>query len=498
MAVSIAAPSQHRFLGHPIQLVPLFLSEMWERFSFYGMRALLILYMVDHLKFADADAFDVLGSYLALVYALPMLGGIMADRVLGHRNAVMVGQVLMALGHITLTFDGGAMPGPETQQVLYTGLALVAVGNGFMKPNISTLVGKLYEEGDPRRDAGFSIFYMGINIGAAAASIACAQLAAAYGWRWGFGAAGLGMLIGLAVFSASRASLPEESLPAQRRPSLPLWLWPLILVLLAATWGLLQAHVLTGFLLAASGALVVAYLGYQMAARASDVERGRMVAALLLTAASIVLWFVSEQAAGSLTLLADRHVPRVFLGYDIAAASYQSLNPIFIIGFAPVLGQLSLALGERGRDLSTPAKFALGLALTGASMAVLWLPCQLAGAGMQQISPWWLVLSYLLGAIGELLISPIGLSAITRLAMPGMVGTMMGLWFLGSSAGEFLAQEAGKLVSIDPSTGNGESHLGDYITLFVALTAIGMISAAVIFLARSWLDRLIAEPERRD
>ena len=497
MTIAIGALPRRTFLGHPIMLVPLFLSETWERFSFYGMRALLILYMVKHLGFGDESAFDVLGNYLALVYAMPMLGGLMADRLLGHRNAVMVGQVLMALGHLTLTYDGGTTPGEGARQVLFLGLALVAVGNGFMKPNISTLVGRLYAEGDPRRDAGFQLFYMGVNLGAATAALACAWLADTYGWNYGFGAAGLGMLVGLAIFSVSRSHLPGDELPGGRKATMPIWLSPLLIGLVAGTWALLQLHTAMGALLAACAAAVISYLAYYTMRRGTSLERGRMVAAALLVVASIILWFLNEQASGSLNLLAERHIPRELLGMHIAAASYQSINPLAIIILSPALGQLSLMLATRGRDLSTQAKFTLGMVLTAGSMALLLVPCWLAGEATQ-ISAWWLVLSYVVGAAGEVLISPIGLSAITRLAMPGMVSTMMGLWFLGTAGGDFLAQQVGKLVSVDPSaTGAATSHLADYLTLFVVLTAVGTIASAIIFLAQSWLGRLIAEPKRQ-
>jgi POT family proton-dependent oligopeptide transporter len=494
MSLSLAQSPSRTFLGHPIMLVPLFLSETWERFSFYGMRALLILYMVQHLKLADAAAFDILGNYLALVYAVPMLGGFMADRVLGYRNAVMIGQILMAAGHLIMTFDGGSTPGPETSQVLFFGLALVAVGNGFMKPNISTLVGRLYEEGDPRRDAGFSLFYMGVNLGAATAAIACGWLAEQFGWSYGFGAAGIGMLIGLAIFSASRSSLPEDALPGGKKARLPVWLVPMVLGLITASWALLQAHAVMGVLLSAGAAGVISLLAYHTMRHATTIQQGRMLAAALLIVAEIVLWFLNEQTSGSLALLADRHIPRDVMGLHVAAASYQSLNPLFIILLAPLLGQIWLMLARRGGDLSTQAKFTLGLILTAASMGLLLLPCMLA-AGQTEISPWWLVVSYLVGALGELLISPIGLSAITRLAMPGMVGTMMGLWFLGTAGGDFLAQEVGKLVSVAPSAAGSTSNLAGYVTLFAVLTAIGTISSAVIFLVQPWIGRLIAEPK---
>jgi POT family proton-dependent oligopeptide transporter len=491
MSLAAALP-ERRFLGHPMMLVPLFLSETWERFSFYGMRALLVLYMVNYLKFADSTALDTLGNYLALVYALPMLGGLMADRLLGYRNAVMIGQVLMAFGHLTMAFDGGATPGDATRQILFVGMALVAVGNGFMKPNISTMVGKLYAPGDARRDAGFSLFYMGVNLGAAGGGLATAWLAQEYGWSWGFGAAGLGMLIGLAVFAAARPHLPADAIAGGGRPRMPSWLLPAIAALVVITWALLQAHEITGLLLSVGAAVVISILAYHALRHGTELQRGRMLAALLLALASIVLWFIADQSAGSLTLLAERHTPREVFGLQIPAASYQNLNPIFIIVLAPLLGQLWLFLANRRSDLSSQAKFTLGLLMTAGSAAALLLPCFLAGSG-EQISPWWLVLSYLVGAAGEVLISPIGLSAITRLAMPGVVGTMMGLWFLATAGADFLAEEVGKLVSIDPSVAGATSHLGDYVTLFTVLTAIGVAASALLYLLQPWLTRLVAD-----
>jgi POT family proton-dependent oligopeptide transporter len=333
---------------------------------------------------------------------------------------------------------------------------------------------------------------MGVNLGAATSAIVCAWLADAYGWSWGFGAAGIGMLVGLVIFAVSRPSLPADAMPKGAQPRVPLWLFPLLAVLVAATWWLLQAHAIMGFLLSGSAALIIAFLAYHTLQHGTSVQRGRMLAAALLTVASIILWFINEQASGSLSLLTDRHIPRVVYGIDVPAAAYQSLNPLFIIILSPLLGAISLSLAQRNRDLSTQAKFTLGMVLTAASMAVLLVPCWAAGDGME-ISAWWMVLSYLVGSIGEVLISPIGLSAITRLAMPGMVSTMMGLWFLGTAGGDFLAQEVGKLVSIDPSTAGATSNLADYVTLFAVLTAVGCIASALLFLLQPWLGRLSAE-----
>jgi POT family proton-dependent oligopeptide transporter len=490
MGMSTVPVAGRSFFGHPWGIVPLSLTETWERFSFYGMRALLILYMIQHLKLADDSAFDVLGNYLSLVYLMPLLGGLIADRVTGHRKAVMIGLVLMMLGHMALAFDSEATPSALTEQILFAALALVAVGNGFMKPNISTLVGRLYEDGDARRDAGFSIFTMGVNLGALASALVCGTLAERFGWSYGFGAASIGMMIGLWTFVSARGSLPGDEVG--RGPGrLPLWLWPAILALVTATWLLMRAHAIVAVLLAVAAAAVIGLLVYHAGRYGTKQQRGRMVVAFVLTGAAIILWFLNEQAAGSLNLLAERHVPREIYGLHIGAPVYQSLNPLFIIALAPVLGQLWVILGRRGGDLVAPTKFALGLVLVALGMAVLVVPCRLADSAAM-ISPWWLVLSYLLSAAGELLISPIGLSAITRLAMPGLVGTMMGLWFLGIAGGEFLAQEAGKLVSLG-APDVAASTLDGYWTLFALLTGVGIVAAGVIGLLRPWLGRLMGE-----
>jgi len=448
------------------------------------MRALLILYMVRALKFDDETAYDTLGNYLALVYTMPLLGGIIADRVTGHRRAVLIGLTLMTAGHLCLACDGLLAP-EGARQALFLALALVAVGNGFMKPSIATLVGRLYGSEHSRRDAGFSIFTMGVNIGAFASALVCGTLADRFGWSWGFGSAAIGMLIGMATFIGGSKALPED---ATRR--LPLWLPFLCLALVASAWLLMQFHALVGLALAAGAAGTIGWLLRQTAKLGAPREQGRVAAGLALSVAAIVLWFLNDQAAGSLNLLADRHVPRTVLGLHVAAPLYLSLNPLFIIALAPVLAQLWVMLARRGGDLATPTKFAIGLVFIAAGMGVLAIPCALAGTGL--IAPGWLVLSFLLSGIGELMISPIGLSATTRLAPPGLGSTMMGLWFLGTAGGDFLAQEAGKLASLGTPDADAASLAG-YERLFTWLGAIGLAAAVAMALVGPLLRRLMGE-----
>lgn len=478
--------SVRSFFGHPWGLLPLSLTETWERFSYFGMRALLILYMVRYLRLDDDIAYDLLGNYLSLVYTMPLIGGIIADRVTGHRNAVMIGLVLMALGHLSLACDGLLDGGAGARQLLLAGLALVAVGNGFMKPSIATLVGRLYGAESAQRDAGFSIFTMGVNIGAFASALVCGSLADRFGWSFGFGAAAIGMMIGLVTFIAGRRSLPED---ATNR--LPPWLPFFCAALVGSAWLLMQAHALVGLCLVVGAVGTIGWLAYHAVQSGSSRLQGRMIAGFALTAASVILWFLNDQAAGSLNLLADRHVPRTVLGLRIAAPVYLSLNPLFIIALAPVLAQLWIVMARRGGDLATATKFAIGLVFIAAGMGVLTIPCRLAGAdGL--ISPAWLVLSFLLSGIGELLISPIGLSAITRLSMPGLASTTMGLWFLGTAGGDFLAQEAGKLASLSVPDAASTS-LDGYWSLFAWLGATGLAAATAMALMRPWLGRLMGE-----
>src|SRR5512145_2532853 len=383
-------PKREPSQGHPPALFMLFFTEMWERFSYYGMRALLVLYMVQHFRFSDERAYGVYGSYTALVYATPIFGGMLADRLLGYKKAVVLGGTLMALGHFAMAFDRG----------FYPALGLLIVGNGFFKPNISTIVGRLYPGGDRRRDAGFTIFYVGINLGAALAPALCGVIGQSYGWHYGFGLAGLGMLVGLAVFLrgqrwVSGLADPPDIKHLRERVGLglsrehSLYLGALGAVVVA--WQLVQHGAWVGRLLSVVGAIVFVGLVTHIVRLVERVERDRLIVALVLTTFSVVFFAFFEQAGSSLNLFADRNVDRQLsptlqrlLGalvapfggrvpQEIPASLFQAVNPIFILILAPLFSMLWVGLGKRGREPSTPSKFAFGILQLGLGFGALWL-----------------------------------------------------------------------------------------------------------------------------
>jgi POT family proton-dependent oligopeptide transporter len=392
--------------GHPRGLSTLFFTEVWERFSYYGMRAFLFLYMTypaaqGGLEFPIEKASLIYGSYTALVYFMSLPGGWLADRVFGQYRSVLFGGILIAMGHFTLTFP----PLP----CFFLGLSLIVLGTGLLKPNISAMVGCLYAEGDARRDAGFSIFYMGINIGSAVAPLVCGTLAQKVSWHLGFAAAGVGMLLGLVQYLAGR----KRVLPALERlkPQRPV--------------GLAQREPV--FPLSRGEWMRVAAIG-------------------LLFVFSVVFWACFEQAGSSLTLFADRHTrPFYVFGTKSESSWYQSINAAFIVLLAPVFAALWVRLGPR--NPTSPTKFTLGLIFVGLGFLPMVVASLLAREG--QVSPLWLVLLYLLHTIGELCLSPVGLSATTKLAPARLVGFMMGIWFLSLSLGSYLGSwVAGKFEQI--------------------------------------------------
>ncbi|HEY2405768.1 MAG TPA: peptide MFS transporter [Polyangiaceae bacterium] len=422
----------------PAALRYLFFAEAWERFSFYGMKALLVFYMTKRFAFGDEQAYAVYGSYTALVYATPVLGGMLADRVLGFRKAVVLGAVLMALGHFAMTV--------ERVDVFYLALGLLICGNGFFKPNISSIVGRLYRPDDPRRDAGFSIFYMGINLGAGLAGIVCGNLGERFGWHWGFGVAGLGMLVGLGVFLraqpllAGLAEPPDRDKLAARRFGLSreAWIYVGVFAAVLLAWRLVEQTKLVGVLLSVFGGVVLLGLVIMLARMESKLERERLYAALFLTLVSVVFWAFFEQAGTSMNLFTDRNVNRSVFGVSIPASVFQSVNPAFILLLAPPLTTLWLLLGRRGREPSSTLKFALGILQLGLGFGALYfgaLTSQKTG-----IVPLpWLLLGYLLHTMGELCLSPVGLSLMTKLSPVKTTGLMMGVWFLSTAFAQYAA-----------------------------------------------------------
>jgi proton-dependent oligopeptide transporter, POT family len=431
-----------QIFGHPRGLAVLFFTEMWERFSYYGIRAILILFMTAStatggLGFDVGTASVVYGLFTAMAYLAALPGGWVADRIIGQRKAVLYGGVLIAAGNLLMW-----LPGLVT---FYSGLPLVVAGTGLLKPNVSAIVGQLYPEGDARRDAGFSIFYMGINLGAFLAPLACGWVATEINWRYGFLLAGIGMALGIVQYLAGARSLghaglaPAANDPAARRQFAlgSAVLLGVLLVTAALAWqGIVSAKSIAD----ASGLLLVvtvlAFFGWMFGSASwTPVERKRLTVVAVLFFASCIFWSVFEQAGSSLNLFAQRNTDNVVGGFDMPAPWYQSINALFIISLAPVFAWLWLKLGSR--EPSSPAKFAWGLVLVGLGFIVMIGGATIAETGVR-VSPLWLLVTYLLHTMGELCLSPVGLSAMTKLAPARVAGLMMGVWFLSISVGNYM------------------------------------------------------------
>jgi proton-dependent oligopeptide transporter, POT family len=414
--------SKRDLLGHPRGLVTLFFTETWERFSYYGMRAFLILYMVHALGFDDKHAGSVYGTYTGSVWFAAIFGGLIADRWLGHFRSVLWGGVIIALGHFTLAFH----PLP----FFYVGLALVVIGTGLLKPNVSTLVGSLYAPGDERRDAGFSIFYMGINLGAFLGPLIAGYLAQNVDWHIGFACAGVGMTLGLLVYVSLRGWLAPgiERLQARPRPT-------------AADS---PAGPPAGF---------------------SAADWKRMAAVVVFFLFASLFWAGYEQAGSSLNLFADRYVRLELLGVKLYASWFVSVQAAFVIFLSPAFAWLWIKLGSR--QPSSPAKFAFALLFMGLAFLLL-MPAGSIAQGGIRVSPLWLVGAFFIEELGELSLSPVGLSVVTKLAPTRVVGLMMGVWFLSNALGNKLAGWAAGFISTMPMA-----------TLF-GVTAVTMLGAAVV------------------
>ncbi len=438
--------------GHPAGLRTLFFTEMWERFSYYGMRAMLILYMVDAsggLGLDDQTAAAIYGLYTAAVYVVALPGGWIADRLIGAQRAIFIGGLIIASGHFTLAFPG--------RVPFFLGLLLIICGTGLLKPNISAAVGELYPQGDGRRDAGFTLFYMGINIGAFLGPLVCSTLGESgrFGWHWGFAAAGIGMVGGLWYFQRTRHRLGDAGRLPSLDPTRPAdrarihagWraVGTAVALIVATSTALLTdlvevdavaAAERTGMLIAA---VAVAYFVYLFVfAGLSGEEKRRVVVIVILFLACALFWAGFEQTGSSFNLFAERYTQRVFAGFEIPAGWFQSINAFFVFTLAPVMAALWVRLAQRNLDPSTPAKFGLGLILLGTGFLVMIGAATIVIAG-QQVLPSWLVMTYLLHTIGELALSPVGLSATTKLAPHRFAGQMMGVWFLGTALGNLVA-----------------------------------------------------------
>ena len=583
MSDSIAATAEdylhdEELWGHPKGLYVCFTTELWERFSFYGMKYLLLLYLTKYHLFADEDGLDVLGAYAGLVYALPVIGGLLADRFLGMRKSVLFGGILLSLGHILMAVEGHqaifyaagttltenltlasgqilsagtvlteSITSRDTAalNVFYLAISLIVMGVGYLKPNISTIVGKLYTKDDPRRDSGFTIFYMGINIGSFAATLLCGWLGETFGWKYGFGAAGIGMIIGLFTFMHGQKYLKGHAEPSDPEMlsqkvfgplsrewsiyllSLPvlgvLWLLvqhePVVLLtqnvfLIVSIVGIILYSMIyrktehsntTAYLFAAvailaglyaAGAnlgflpggeklaeyavysavvLILGFVVYGFRTHNSD-EFGRTVVLMVLILSTVVFWALFEQSAGSMTLFADRVVDREAFGITFTAAQFGSLNAGFIMLLAIPFAALWVWLAKYELEPRTPVKFGLGIIQAGLGFGALVLGSQFANeAG--QVAMIWLVLAYLLHTTGELCLSPVGLSAVTKLSIGRVVGVSMGTWFLATALSETVATRLGKLAAISTHGGesaNTTSALETYTQLFEFLMYVGI------------------------
>ena len=435
----IATQREPEFAGHPKGLYMLFFAEMWERFSYYGMRALLIFYLTKHWLFSDGKANLIYGAYTSLVYITPVLGGYLADRYLGQRRAVVFGGLLLAAGHTLMAVEGVGGQSDPTINVFWAALAFIIVGSGFLKANISVMVGQLYKLTDIRRDGAYTIFYMGINVGAAIGTILVGYLGETIGWGYGFGLAGIGMLAGLVVFVLGKKALGGAGEPpAPLARSKEVTLYGIGVASVAVIWALIQYQDVIQTLLAVSGVALLGYVLYETFKLPKE-PRERMFAILFLISLNPLFWGLFEQAGGSMSLFTDRFVDRG----AVPASLFQSINPIYIILFAPVFAALWQWLGTRGKEPSAPAKFGLALAQMGlANLVLVW---GAEAIGLEVMTPVFFVLMYyLLATTAELCLSPVGLSAMNRLAPSYLASLIMGAWFYMTAVGNFVAGKIGE------------------------------------------------------
>ena len=440
--------SEKSFFGHPLGLRTLFFTELWERMSYYGMRGLLVLYMTigvvgnPGLGWSNIEANAIYGIYAGMVYFLALPGGWLADNLLGYQKAVLYGALIIMFGHFTL-----AIP---LEQTFILGLALVAIGTGLLKPNISSIVGQLYADNDERRDSGFTVFYMSINIGSMLGFAVCGYLGERIGWHWGFGAAGIGMLFGVLQFiffkdNLGEAGLYPNSMSQERRKSLKFWTISTILfflvIVLAGMLGIWNvdpvffAERFRDFLVVIS----FVYFGYLFFfAGLTSNEKKNVLMLLLLFVGAAAFWSGFDQSAGSLSIFTRDYVNLTFGSFQAPVSWTQFLNPLFVVMFAPFFAYLWIYLGKRNLNPNTPIKFAIGLIFMGLGFIVMLYAVEYAlisaPVGVQ-----WLLLTYLLHTFGELVLSPVGLSAFSRYSPKKYLGQMMGLWFLASSLGGVLA-----------------------------------------------------------
>ncbi|HEV2746584.1 MAG TPA: peptide MFS transporter [Allosphingosinicella sp.] len=565
-----SAPSTDTsFFGHPKGLAVLFFAEMWERFSFYGMRALLVLYLTQHFLFGDEEAQGLYAAYASLVYLMPVLGGLIADKYLGSRKAVTIGAILLVCGHFGMAFEGSGSkqyvdvagqsyevvtegrgedrklmltsPGGVTTpmnfskqgltvengaalglpaavptgsfttrtvqdplfvQILFLSLSLIIVGVGFLKANISTIVGALYAPDDPRRDRGFTIFYMGINLGSVLATLGCGYLGIKYGWAYGFGLAGFGMLLGLITFLAGQKHLLGKAEPPrpeklkQRSFVGANYEWTIYvfgLLMLLPMWFLVQRDDIVTNVLTIGAPLIFAAMLIWSWVALKGAERSRMIVALVLIIFTVLFWTLFEQAGSSMTLYADRNSDLTIAGgLRMTAAQTNFFNPGLIVLLAPLFAGMWGWLNRKGLEPSTPLKFGLGLLQAGAGFLVLVVGITYFAGPDFRVPLIWLFLAYLLHTTGEICLSPVGLSMITKLSVPRIVGLMMGVWFLASALAHTLAGLVAKATSGDTVGGvvtDPQAQLATYADVFSTIGWVGVGIGVLLMLLSPWLKR---------
>lgn len=487
-----------QWFGHPRGLSTLFFTELWERFSYYGMRALLVLFMTTAaaegnpgLDFGEGRAGAIYGLYTFFVYVLALPGGWIADNLWGQRKAVFVGGCIIALGHFTMA---GPLVGLPDNGSFFLGLMFIVIGTGLLKPNVSTMVGDLYPEGGARRDAGFSIFYTGINLGAFAGPILTGWLGEGYNWHYGFSLAGVGMILGLIQYRMGTKYLGDAGLLKSDASEDALKKKTRVTYIVLATSFVIAAVAGTLFLRVFPLETLAAWLGYAVIGIAvvffaylliftnhTRLEKRRLVVIFWLFILAAIFWSGFEQAGSSLNLFARDSTDRMLGGWELPASWLQSVNSTFIIILAPVFGSLWITLARLKRNPSIPAKFAIGLlGLAGGFFVIAWGAANAEDGSL--VSPVWLVVMYFLHTVGELSLSPVGLSSITKLSPAGRVGQMMGVWFIGTALGNlFAGLVAGQLETLAAAA------------LFGNVAMIIGISGVVALAAFPFIKRLMGE-----
>lgn len=490
--------------GHPKGLYFLFFTEMWERFSYYGMRAIFILFMTKVLLMQDKDASEIYGSYTGLVYLTPLLGGYLCDKYLGNRRSIIIGGFLMAIGQFCmfLSASAGADGGVS---IMWAGLTALIIGNGFFKPNISTMVGQLYPDGDRRIDSAFTIFYMGINLGAFFSPLICGSM----DFKWGFLAACLGMVASLISFILFQKKYlislegKEIGLPVKKLDAVSIGM-------IAGSIGIVffmlnfkqmfksDVDVISYFIY---GAMILMPLIILTDKSLTKLERNRIIVIFILAFFVIFFWGAFEQAGASLTLFADRQTDRNLFGWEMPASYFQSINPLAVICLAPVFTIIWGFLYARKLEPSSPFKMAYGLALVALGYIVIAIAVKGLGVG-DKVSMWWLVSLYIIHSMGELCLSPIGLSMVSKLAPLRLSSLMMGTWFLANAAANKFAGTLSALIPPTVEPGSTEpvaypsfagfqiTNLYEFFMLFIIMTGL---AAGILFVLSTWLQKLMQE-----